>query len=139
MSVQPFTLDARLQAETTEIGELDLCKILLMDDSRFPWIVLVPKRAGLVEIIDLGSADLQRLMDEIATASGVLEAATSPYKLNIAALGNIVRQLHVHVIARFENDAAWPSPVWGKGERVPYQPVARAEFSGKLRAGFGFH
>lgn len=138
MSVQPFVLDPRLEAETSPLGELALCKVLLMDDARFPWIVLVPKRAGLVEIIDLGSADLQRLMEEIATASGVLETATSAYKLNVAALGNVVRQLHVHVIARFENDAAWPSPVWGKGERVPYDPVRRAEFSGKLRAGFGF-
>jgi diadenosine tetraphosphate (Ap4A) HIT family hydrolase len=68
----------------------------------------------------------------------VLEAATSPHKLNVAALGNVVRQLHVHIIARFENDAAWPNPVWGKGEREPYAPVKRAEFAGKLRAGFGF-
>lgn len=138
MTAQKFVLDPRLEAETSVLGELGLCKVLLMDDARFPWIVLVPKRAGLVEIIDLGSADLVRLIEEIATASGVLEAATSPHKLNVAALGNVVRQLHVHIIARFENDAAWPSPVWGKGERVPYQPVARAEFSGKLRAGFGF-
>ena len=138
MTANKFVLDPSLEAETSVIGELGLCKVLLMDDARFPWIVLVPKRAGLVEIIDLGSADLVRLIEEIATASGVLEAATSPHKLNVAALGNVVRQLHVHIIARFENDAAWPSPVWGKGERVPYQPVARAEFSGKLRAGFGF-
>ena len=138
MTAHKFVLDPRLEAETSVIGELGLCKVLLMDDARFPWIVLVPKRADLVEIIDLGSADLVRLIEEIATASGVLEAATSPHKLNVAALGNVVRQLHVHIIARFENDAAWPSPVWGKGERVPYQPVARAEFSGKLRAGFGF-
>lgn len=138
MSVQPFVLDPRLAAETSPVGDLALCKVLLMDDARFPWIVLVPKRADLVEIIDLGAADLQRLMSEIATASGVLEAATSPYKLNVAALGNVVRQLHVHIIARFETDAAWPSPVWGKGARVPYEPVRRAEFSGKLRAGFGF-
>ena len=138
MTAHKFVLDPRLEAETSVIGELSLCKVLLMDDARFPWIVLVPKRADLVEIIDLGSADLVRLIEETATASGVLEAATSPHKLNVAALGNVVRQLHVHIIARFENDAAWPSPVWGKGERVPYQPVARAEFSGKLRAGFGF-
>jgi len=138
VTAHKFVLDPRLEAETSAIGELGLCKVLLMDDARFPWIVLVPKRADLVEIIDLGSADLVRLIEEIATASGVLEAATSPHKLNVAALGNVVRQLHVHIIARFENDAAWPSPVWGKGERVPYQPVARAEFSGKLRAGFGF-
>ena len=138
MTAQKFVLDPSLEAETSVLGELDLCKVLLMDDARFPWIVLVPKRMGLVEIIDLGSADLVRLIEEIATASGVLEAATSPHKLNVAALGNVVRQLHVHIIARFENDAAWPMPVWGKGERVSYQPVARAEFSGKLRAGFSF-
>jgi diadenosine tetraphosphate (Ap4A) HIT family hydrolase len=139
VSVQPFVLDPRLEAETSTVGELTLCRVLLMDDARFPWIILVPKRAGLVEIIDLGSADLKRLIEEIATASGVLEAATSPHKLNVAALGNVVRQLHVHIISRFENDAAWPSPVWGKGERVPYQPVERAAFAGKLRAGFGFN
>ncbi len=139
MNTHPFVLDPRLAAESTPLGELALCQVLLMDDARFPWVLLVPKRAGLVEIIDLGAGDLQRLMEEIATASGVLEAATSPYKLNVAALGNVVRQLHLHIIARFENDAAWPSPVWGNGERVPYLPVQRAEFAGKLRAGFGFN
>jgi diadenosine tetraphosphate (Ap4A) HIT family hydrolase len=138
VTAQKFVLDPRLEADTSALGELGLCKVLLMDDARFPWIVLVPKRADLVEIIDLGSADLVRLIEEIATASGVLEAATSPNKLNVASLGNVVRQLHVHIIARFENDAAWPNPVWGKGEREPYAPVKRAEFAGKLRAGFGF-
>ena len=138
MTAQKFVLDPRLEADTSALGELGLCKVLLMDDARFPWVVLVPKRTDLVEIIDLGSADLVRLIEEIATASGVLEAATSPNKLNVAALGNVVRQLHVHIIARFENDAAWPNPVWGKGEREPYAPVKRAEFAGKLRAGFGF-
>jgi diadenosine tetraphosphate (Ap4A) HIT family hydrolase len=138
VTAQKFVLDPRLEADTSALGELGLCKVLLMDDARFPWVVLVPKRADLVEIIDLGSADLVRLIEEIATASGVLEAATSPHKLNVAALGNVVRQLHVHIIARFENDAAWPNPVWGKGEREPYAPVKRAEFAGKLRAGFGF-
>jgi diadenosine tetraphosphate (Ap4A) HIT family hydrolase len=138
VTAQKFVLDPRLEADTSALGELGLCKVLLMDDARFPWVVLVPKRADLVEIIDLGSTDLVRLIEEIATASGVLEAATSPHKLNVAALGNVVRQLHVHIIARFENDAAWPNPVWGKGEREPYAPVKRAEFAGKLRAGFGF-
>jgi diadenosine tetraphosphate (Ap4A) HIT family hydrolase len=138
VTAQKFVLDPRLEADTSALGELGLCKVLLMDDARFPWIVLVPKRADLVEIIDLGSADLVRLIEEIATASGVLEAATSPNKLNVASLGNVVRQLLVHIIARFENDAAWPNPVWGKGEREPYAPVKRAEFAGKLRAGFGF-
>jgi len=137
---QNFVLDPRLEAESVMLGDLPLCRVLLVDDSRFPWIELVPRRAGLVEIIDLASGDLARLMEEIATASGVLEAATSPHKLNVAALGNVVRQLHVHIVARFENDAAWPNPIWGtgRGERVPYSPVQRAELQGKLRAGFGF-
>jgi diadenosine tetraphosphate (Ap4A) HIT family hydrolase len=138
VTAQKFVLDPRLEADTSALGELGLCKVLLMDDARFPWVVLVPKRADLVEIIDLGSADLVRLIEEIATASGVLEAAPSPHKLKVAALGNVVRQLHVHILARFENDAAWPNPVGGKGEREPYAPVKRAEFAGKLRAGFGF-
>ncbi|MCC6947449.1 MAG: HIT domain-containing protein [Bradyrhizobiaceae bacterium] len=138
MTAQEFVLDPRLAAETVVLGELGLCRVLLVDDARFPWLILVPRRAGLVEIIDLAAGDLVRLIEEIATASGVLEAATSPHKLNVAALGNVVRQLHVHIVARFENDATWPNPVWGGGERQPYAPVARAEFAGKLRAGFGF-
>jgi len=133
VNVQQFVLDPRLEAETSTIGELVLCRVLLMDDARFPWIVLVPKRAGLVEIIDLGSADLARLMEEIATASGVLEAATSAYKLNVAALGNVVRQLHVHVIARFRTDRAWPGPVWGAAGAQPYAPPALEETMAALR------
>jgi diadenosine tetraphosphate (Ap4A) HIT family hydrolase len=138
VNAQNFQLDPRLEAETMALGDLPLSRVLLMDDARFPWIILVPRRPGLVELIDLAASDLVRLIEEIATASGVLEAATSPYKLNVAALGNVVRQLHVHIIARAENDAAWPSPVWGKGERQPYPPVERAAFAGKLRQGFGF-
>jgi diadenosine tetraphosphate (Ap4A) HIT family hydrolase len=138
VNAQNFQLDPRLEAETMVLGDLPLSRVLLMDDARFPWVILVPRRAGLVELIDLAASDLARLIEEIAAASGVLEAATSPYKLNVAALGNVVRQLHVHIIARTEDDAAWPSPVWGKGERQAYAPVERAAFAGKLRQGFGF-
>jgi diadenosine tetraphosphate (Ap4A) HIT family hydrolase len=129
-----FTLDARLAAESHPLGDLTLCRVLLFDDARFPWIVLVPRRPGLVEITDLPPTDRHALLDEIATAMGVLKRATAPYKLNVAALGNSVRQLHVHIIARFQNDAAWPSPVWGRGERVPYKPDALAERANALRA-----
>lgn len=138
MSVGGFVIDPKLAAESTPLGELTLCTVRLYDDARFPWLLLVPKQAELVEIIDLAPGDLVRLIEEIAVAAGVLEAATSPYKLNIAALGNVVRQLHVHVIARFEDDAAWPNPVWGRGARVPYEAAARDALAKKLRTGFGF-
>ncbi|HEY7459338.1 MAG TPA: HIT domain-containing protein [Xanthobacteraceae bacterium] len=132
-----FALDPRLTAESHPIGDLGLCRVLLFDDARFPWIVLVPRRARLVEITDLPVPDRHRLLDEIGIAMEALKAATAPYKLNVAALGNSVRQLHVHIIARFEGDAAWPSPVWGRGERVPYKSGAADAFKTKLRAGLG--
>jgi diadenosine tetraphosphate (Ap4A) HIT family hydrolase len=129
-----FTLDARLAAESHTLGDLTLCRVLLFDDARFPWIVLVPRRPGLVEMTDLPHVDRHRLVDEIGAAMDSLKGVAAPYKLNIAALGNSVRQLHVHVIARFQNDAAWPSPVWGRGEREPYKPDALAERADELRA-----
>jgi diadenosine tetraphosphate (Ap4A) HIT family hydrolase len=131
-----FTLDARLAAESHALGDLALCRVLLFDDARFPWIVLVPRRLGLVEMTDLPHADRHVLLDEVGSAMDALRRVAAPYKLNVAALGNSVRQLHVHVIARFQNDAAWPSPVWGRGERVPYNPDTLAERANKLRAAF---
>jgi diadenosine tetraphosphate (Ap4A) HIT family hydrolase len=133
-----FTLDPRLAAESHPLGELPLCAALLFDDARFPWVVLVPRRQRLVEITDLAAAERVQLLEEVTAAMDVLKAATSPYKLNVAALGNAVRQLHVHVIARFEEDAAWPAPVWGRGARVPYEPGPLAAITSKLRRGFGF-
>jgi diadenosine tetraphosphate (Ap4A) HIT family hydrolase len=133
-----FAIDPRLAAESHRLGDLGLSRVLLFDDARFPWLVLVPKRAGLVEITDLPPAERHQLLDEIGTAMDVLKEARSPYKLNVAALGNSVRQLHVHVIARFQDDAAWPVPVWGRGERVPYEYEALAELLRKLRRGFQF-
>jgi diadenosine tetraphosphate (Ap4A) HIT family hydrolase len=133
-----FALDPRLAADSHAIGELSLCAVRLFDDTRFPWLVLVPRRAGLVEIVDLGRLERHQLLDEVSLAMDVLRAATKPYKLNVAALGNAVRQLHVHVIARFQEDAAWPNPVWGRGERAPYDPSARTATVGQLRQGFRF-
>jgi diadenosine tetraphosphate (Ap4A) HIT family hydrolase len=132
-----FALDSRLAAESHLIGALPLCRVFLFDDARFPWLVLVPGRPELVEIVDLPTAERHQLLEEITTAMDVLKAATTPYKLNVAALGNSVRQLHVHVIARFREDAAWPNPVWGRGTRVPYETSARTETLGKFRQGFG--
>jgi diadenosine tetraphosphate (Ap4A) HIT family hydrolase len=132
-----FALDPRLAAETRLVGDLPLSRVLLMDDLRFPWLVLVPRRAELVELDDLPRNDRIRLLDEIERAGRALRATVAPDKLNVAALGNVVRQLHVHVIARFCNDAAWPRPVWGVGERVPYPADAAADRIARLRGHLG--
>jgi diadenosine tetraphosphate (Ap4A) HIT family hydrolase len=132
-----FTLDPRLEAESLPFGRLKFCEVRLFDDARFPWLVLVPRRAALVEIIDLDAAEQMALLDDIIVASRMLKAATKCHKLNVAALGNQVRQLHVHVIARFESDGAWPNPVWGRGKRVPYDPQAAANFTERLKAAMG--
>lgn len=115
-----FPLDPRLAADTHPIGELPLSRLLLMDDARYPWLILVPRIAGARELIDLDGNDRATLLDEISAVGRVLESMLRPDKLNIAALGNVVVQLHVHMVARYANDAAWPQPVWGRGERVPY-------------------
>ncbi len=121
-----FVLDQRLEAHTLPVGDLALSRVLLMDDARFPWLLLVPRRAAAVELLDLSPADRQQLMIEIAAVSAALRELHAPDKLNVGALGNHVRQLHVHVLARFASDAAWPGPVWGNGTRVPYPPHAAA-------------
>lgn len=130
-----FALDPTLLADTTPIGDLALSSVLLARDARFPWLILVPRRAGMVEIIDLGAVDRVLLLDEITAASEALRAATGCDKLNVAALGNQVRQLHVHVIARFHGDPAWPRPVWGSGDPVAYEATARDRLRGQLRQG----
>ncbi|MDR7038651.1 MULTISPECIES: HIT domain-containing protein [Methylobacterium] len=122
-----FDLDPRLAADTVAVGDLALSTVLLMDDARFPWFILVPRRTGASEITDLGEADSALLWDEIRLATGVMQALSRPDKVNVAALGNVVAQLHVHVVGRFRSDPAWPGPVWGQGERKPYPPHARAQ------------
>ena len=120
-----FVLDARLAADTHLIGDLPLSQLRLFDDARFPWFVLVPRIAGARELIDLDEGDQRTLLAEISRVGRVLESDLRPDKLNVAALGNVVPQLHVHVIARFTNDVAWPHPVWGRGERVAYTASER--------------
>jgi diadenosine tetraphosphate (Ap4A) HIT family hydrolase len=129
-----FALDPRLAADTHTVLELPLSRVLLMDDMRFPWLILVPRTPGLRELTELARDEQHALLDEINRAAHVLHAIAKPDKLNIAALGNVVPQLHVHVIARFVGDAAWPRPVWGIGERVPYTTDERARVLGLLRA-----
>jgi diadenosine tetraphosphate (Ap4A) HIT family hydrolase len=130
----PFVLDPRLSADTHVVGDLGLSRVLLMDDARFPWLILVPRHAGLRELIDLPRDEQHRLLDEIDRCARALRALEKPDKLNIGALGNVVAQLHVHVIARFAADAAWPRPVWGAGERVAYDQIALRVRLDALRA-----
>lgn len=122
-----FSLDPRLRADTHPVGDLALCSVLLMDDARFPWLILVPRRPSVSELTDLNEADAAALTGEIRLTARVIQSLAKPDKVNVAALGNVVEQLHVHVIARFRSDPAWPSPVWGHGERKPYPPHARAQ------------
>ncbi len=110
-----FTLDPHLAGDTAVVGDLDLCRVLLMDDARFPWLILVPRGHDLSELDQLDSAQRARLMDEIALCSDALRDSAEVDKINVGALGNIVRQLHVHVVGRRVGDAAWPGPVWGQG------------------------
>jgi len=128
-----FQLDARLAADTAFVAEWQLCRVLLMDDAQFPWLVLVPRREGLVELDDLAERDRAWLMREITRAMKLLRGAVECDKLNVGALGNIVRQLHVHVVARREGDAAWPGPVWGHGPAHHYLPEARDKLLADLR------
>ncbi|MBE1162578.1 HIT family protein [Dyella acidiphila] len=124
MSSIDFTLDARLDADTQHIASLPLCEVLLMNDTRFAWLILVPRRIGMSEILDLAADEQQQLWQEINQVAALLRNAVPCDKLNIGALGNIVRQLHVHVLARVEGDAAWPGPVWGSGRAEPYADSA---------------
>lgn len=115
-----FELHPRLAADTHEVARLGLCRVLLMNDRRFPWLILVPERADVREVHELSAADRAQLIEEIARVAGAMQRFHRADKMNVAALGNQVPQLHVHVIARYTTDPAWPNPVWGKGTAEPY-------------------
>ena len=117
-----FVLDERLQADCLPVCELELCRVLLMNDNRWPWVILVPRIAKAEEIHLLDTDAQTRLLGETTRVAEVLATVTNCEKINIGALGNIVRQLHVHVIARNSGDENWPGPVWGYGMRQPYPP-----------------
>jgi len=107
-----FTLHPQLAADTIPIGDLPLCRVLLMNNRHFPWLILVPMREGLRELFDLSDADYPAVMEEVRDTAKKFAGLTNAHKMNIAALGNIVPQLHIHIIARHTHDAAWPNPVW---------------------------
>ena len=132
-AVSDFALDPALAASSLAVASLPLCDVRLIDDARFPWLLLVPRRSDAVEIVDLAKADRALLFEEITAASAALRAATGCEKLNVGALGNHVRQLHVHVVARFAADVAWPEPVWGSGAAEPYATADRERLIAALR------
>ena len=119
-----FHLDPQLAADTHPVALLRLCELRLMDDANYPWLVLVPRVADAREIIDLDAMRQAQMLEEIGVASRLLQTLFRPHKLNVAALGNAVPQLHVHVIARREDDPAWPRPVWGMAAACAYSPEA---------------
>ena len=129
-----FELDPRLDADTDFIADWVLCRVLLMNDARYPWLVLVPRRAGLVEIADLPAADRGVLMEELVRAGEILRSLPGVAKLNVGALGNVVRQLHVHVIARRAGDPAGAGPVWGHSPAAAYVAEAREHLIALVRA-----
>lgn len=121
-----FLLDPRLAADTVTLGELPLCRVLMMNECRYPWLILVPRRAGLVELLDLEPDEARMLWEELHQSMAALRDLGT--KINMGALGNMVRQLHIHVIARTEGDPAWPGPVWGHSPREPWpDPAESAE------------
>ena len=130
---EPFVLDPRLAADCAVVGDLPLCRLLLMDDAGYPWCILVPRRAGARELHELAPADRAALLDEVVRLSEAMQRLFVADKMNVAALGNVVPQLHVHVIARRRGDPAWPRPVWGAAPAVPYAAAARAALLARLR------
>jgi len=128
-----FQLDPRLAGEGIPVASLELCDALLRNDARTLWVVLVPRVAGREELHELSAEQQAQLMSEIARVSQAVHDIAQPTKVNTGALGNIVRQLHVHVVARHEGDFAWPGPVWGVGEREEMDETARTDLVAALR------
>jgi diadenosine tetraphosphate (Ap4A) HIT family hydrolase len=128
-----WSLHPQLEKDTINIGDLPLSRVLVIDDANYPWLLLVPRRAGAVEIVDLDEVAQAQLMTEITRVARALQDVAKPDKLNIAALGNVVPQLHVHIIARRRSDAAWPRPVWGVAPALAHDPQQVEAFIGALR------
>jgi diadenosine tetraphosphate (Ap4A) HIT family hydrolase len=133
MSESAWSLHPQLAADTVPVGDLALTRVLLANDANYPWLILVPRLPGLVDLIDLEENAQVQCLSEIAAAARALKAITECDKLNIAALGNQVPQLHVHVIARRHSDAAWPKPVWGAVKATAYEATAMRGLIAALR------
>ncbi|MEK0082225.1 HIT family protein [Benzoatithermus flavus] len=121
-----FMLDPRLEATSVPVADWPLSQLRLKDDARFHWLLLVPRRPGVAELTDLDEDAYAQLAAEVLAATRVVQAVARPDKVNVAMLGNVVRQMHVHVVGRFQSDAAWPDPIWCKGAGPTYPPHALA-------------
>lgn len=128
-----FILDKRLEQDTLPIGNFPLSRLLLMNDASYPWFILVPRREEISELFQLDSADQLSLWKETTTLAEVIKDTFGADKINVATLGNMVSQLHMHVIARRRNDAAWPAPVWGRQSAVPYSTDQVESIKRKLK------
>lgn len=128
-----FALDPRLQQDTLLIGDFPLCRLLLMNDAHYPWFILVPRREEMSELFQLDGPDQQALWRESIELAEILKDSFAADKMNLASLGNVVSQLHMHVVVRRREDAAWPAPVWGKFSAQPYSPEQVAAIRSRLR------
>lgn len=137
-----FELDARLQQDTLIVGDFGLCRLLLMNDARYPWFIMVPRRPDVTEVFHLSTEEQAGLWQEVSRLAEKLKDTFAADKMNLAALGNMVSQLHVHVIVRRHEDVVWPAPVWGQGAAVPYTPEQvqgiRSKLQMVLTEGFDF-
>ena len=133
MSPSDWSLSAQLEKDTINIGDLPLSRVLVIKDANYPWLLLVPRRPNVSEIIDLDEVEQAQLMTEISRVGRALKELTKCDKLNIAALGNMVPQLHVHIIARRSSDAAWPRLVWGVMQPLPHDAEEVQQFISALR------
>ncbi|WP_407296435.1 HIT family protein [Stutzerimonas zhaodongensis] len=128
-----FALDARLDQDTLVLGDFSLCRLLLMNDANYPWFILVPRREEVSELFQLDAADQQLLWREVTALAEIVKDTFGADKMNVATLGNVVSQLHVHVIGRRRDDVAWPAPVWGCKPAEPYSEVQLQILRQKLK------
>lgn len=131
-----FECDPQLKKDTFIVGDFALSRVLLMNDARYPWVILVPRKTGVTEIYQLTPAEQQQFIAESSFVTKQLAELVNADKMNIAALGNVVSQLHIHHVARFYTDESWPAPIWGKGEAVSYTIQERDVMCNQLVASF---
>lgn len=132
-----FVLDARLQQDTLPIGDFPLCRLLLSNDTNYPWFILVPRRADISELFELDARDQEQLWRETTFLAQLLKSVFAADKMNVATLGNVVSQLHMHVIVRQADDIAWPGPVWGRHPAQPYSVEQVAALTERLQGRLG--
>lgn len=132
-----FALDPRLEADSLPLADLPLCRAVLMNDARYPWVILVPRVPSVSEVFELSQADQEQLWRETTALGAAMKEAFHGDKLNIATLGNVVSQLHIHLVVRYQDDASWPAPVWGNGSAKPYALTQQGERREQLLAQIG--